>query len=75
MTAITPEQAREYLDRWRLVKQAEAEQLRTVGLETKLRQLSVLMTSRALFQSDRDRERRVQQVRERWLRIHEVLRG
>jgi hypothetical protein len=41
MSAMTPEQAREYLIRWKLVREAETEELRSVGLETKLQQLEV----------------------------------
>ena len=75
MSAMTPEQAREYLSRWKLVREAEAEELRAVGLETKLQQLSVLMASHALFSSDPRREIELQKVRDRWLRIRQVLRG
>jgi hypothetical protein len=71
---ITPAQARDYLDRWKLVKQAEAEELRTVSLETKLQQLSVLMASRGLFAADPARDREIEQVRDRWLRIFQALR-
>jgi hypothetical protein len=75
MTSITPEQARAYLERWKLVKQVQAEELRSVDLRTRLRQLSVLMASRSLFADDADRERQTREVRDRWMRIRETLRG
>lgn len=73
MARITPKQAREYLDRWTLVHQAEVESLRATSLETKLRQLATLMASRSLFASDADR--RVGEVRDRWARIRRALHG
>ncbi|MGQ0835083.1 MAG: hypothetical protein ACT4O5_09230 [Gammaproteobacteria bacterium] len=75
MTSITPKQARDYLDRWKLVEEVEANELRTVSMETKLRQLAVLMASRNLFGDDRDRETRVREVRNRWTRIRAALHG
>jgi hypothetical protein len=69
MTAITTEEALDYLRRWELVREREATALRDCSLDTKVRQLSVLMASRDLFNADRDREQRVQVVRDRWARI------
>jgi len=74
MVAITPEQAREYLDRWRLVREAELEELRSTSMEMKLRQLSVLMASHDLFPPDPAREGLAAEVRDRWARIREALR-
>jgi hypothetical protein len=73
MNSITPEQAREYLQRWKLVRQAESEELRKVSMETKLQQLAVLMASRGLFGSDRERDSRVGEIRDRWARIRQAL--
>lgn len=75
MAAITAEQAREYLSRWRLLREAEIDQLRSTSMETKLRQLAVLMASRSLFRTDTERERQADEVRERWNRIREALSG
>jgi hypothetical protein len=75
MAAITPKQAREYLERWKLVKATEAGQLRKTSMETKLQQLTVLMASRDLFPEDREREREVAVVRNRWEQIREALLG
>ena len=75
MAAITPEQAREYLSRWKLLRQAEVDQLRSTSMETKLRQLAVLMASRSLFRGDTERERQGDELRERWNRIRKALSG
>lgn len=73
MNSITPKQARQYLERWKLVRQAEVEELRATSLETKLQQLAVLMASRGLFRGDRDRESQVREIRDRWARIRQAL--
>ena len=73
MNPITPEQAREYLNRWELVRQAEVKELRAASFETKLRQLDVLMASRSLFGNDRNRESQVLEVRNRWAQIWQAL--
>jgi hypothetical protein len=75
MTPITPEQAREYVERWKLVRKAAVEELRTTSMETKLQQLAVLMASRGLFPNARDRERQVVVIRDRWAQIRKALRG
>jgi len=58
MTAITPEEARDYLDRWALVQAVELEELRRTPMDTKLRQLASLMASREQFTEDLTGERR-----------------
>lgn len=73
MAAITPEQAREYLNRWKLVRQTEIDQLRSTSMETKLRQLAVLMASRGLFNSNPGRERQAEELSDRWARIRKAL--
>jgi hypothetical protein len=73
MTSITPEQARAFLDRWKMVRESRADEPRERLMETRLRQLSVLVGSRELFDVDPHRERRVEDVRERWARIRKTL--
>jgi len=73
MNSITPEQARAYLNRWELVRQAEIKELRAASFETKLRQLDVLMASRSLFGNDRNRETQVREIRNRWAQIRQAL--
>jgi hypothetical protein len=72
MPLITPKQARAFLERWKIVGRAEIDALRESSMETRLRQLSALVASRPLFGLDPDRERGIQQVRERWARIRKA---
>jgi len=73
MTAITPEEARDYLDRWALVQAVELEELRRTPMDTKLRQLASLMASREQFTEDPTRENDVQEVRRRWAQLKQVM--
>lgn len=76
MAAITPKQARDYLDRWKLVHEVEIQELRNAPLDTKVRQLSILMASRDLFEHDDvEREKEEAVVRERWARIRGAMSG
>lgn len=75
MADISSEQAKSYLDRWRLVHEVEARELRNVSLVVKGRQLAILMASRDLFGTDTARDREVEVVRERWARIRDALHG
>lgn len=75
MSTITPKDARSYLQRWSLVQEAEARELRGTSMELKARQLSVLMASRNLFRADETRDREISDVRKRWAMIRSALRG
>ena len=75
MTPITSEQANAFLARWKLVREAQTQELRETSIETKVHQLSTLMASRDLFRPDPDRELQVEGVRERWARIHRAFDG
>ena len=70
---MTPEEGHAYLERWRLVREAETAELRQTPLRTKFEQLAALMASKQLLGPDPDRERQVQEVRERWLQLRRVL--
>jgi len=72
---MTPEQARSYFERWDLVREIEAAELRRTPMETKLRQLAALMESRRVFGPEPDREQQVEAVRERWARLRQALGG
>jgi hypothetical protein len=72
MSLITPKQAREFRERWRVSREAETAALRESSMEMRLRQLSALIGSRALFGLDPDRERGIEQVRERWAQIRKA---
>lgn len=75
MSTITPKDARNYLQRWSLVREAEASELRSTSMELKARQLSVLMASRNLFRADDSRDREISDIRQRWALIRSTLRG
>ena len=75
MAAITPAEAQAYFKRWEMVKEVELIELRRTSMETKLRQLSVLMASRGLFGADPEREHGVQLVRDRWTILRQALGG
>ena len=75
MASITPAEAQAYFKRWDLVKEIELAELRRTTMDTKLRQLSVLMASRSLFGVDAERENGTQLVRDRWALLWRVLGG
>lgn len=72
---MSNEDAQAYLARWRLVREAELAELRRTPMDIKLRQLAALMASRGLFNADPDSDLQAQQVRERWVRLRQVLGG
>jgi hypothetical protein len=73
MTAMTPQQGQDYLERWKLVRERESLERRAASFEERGRQLSVLMDSGSLFGRDPHRERLVEVVRLRWMRIHKAF--
>ncbi|MBL8271558.1 hypothetical protein [Steroidobacter sp.] len=75
MASITPKDARTYLNRWDLVREAEATELRAASMDTKARQLAVLMASRDLFRRDESRDQEIVDVRDRWTRIRRAMSG
>ena len=70
---MTPEQVRAFFERWRLLREVEAEELRRTPLDSKLRQLAALMESRTALGFDPQREAETQAVRERWEAIKKAL--
>jgi len=75
MAAMTPEEARAYFERWGLVRDVEAAELRRATIETKFQQLAALMASRHLFGPEPDRAMQVREVRDRWARLRRALGG
>jgi hypothetical protein len=73
MATITPDEAHAYADRWAVMEAFELEELRRTTIETKLLQLTALMSSRDLFAHDPEREKGVLEVRERWIRLRHLL--
>jgi hypothetical protein len=75
MGVITVDQAKAYFERWDLVRDAEADELRRTSTDTKLRQLESLMASRLIFGPESDREEGIEVVRARWNRLRQALGG
>jgi hypothetical protein len=75
VSAITPQQALGYLERWKIVREREIREQRATSMDDRARQLSVLMASGSLFARDPHREHLVEEVRQRWMRIHQALHG
>jgi hypothetical protein len=73
VTAITKQEARDYLERWKILRARETCDRDATSMDERARQLSVLMASRFLFERDTNRERLVDEVRLRWTRIHRAL--
>lgn len=75
MSKMTPEEARAYLARWRLLRDVEARELQRTSMETKLRQLAALMAARDVFGPEPDRDAEIRDVRERWGHLRRALSG
>jgi hypothetical protein len=73
VTAITPQQVLDYRERWKIANAREAHELLATSMDEQARRLSVLMASRSLFDRDPHREHLVEEVRQRWMRIHRAL--
>ena len=72
---ITKKQAREYKRRWKLVNQAEIEELRRTPMELKFRQLQMLMASVDEMGWRDGLADGVEEVRERWALLRRRLLG
>lgn len=70
---MSVEEARAYVERWQLVSETELDELRASSIALKLRQLGALMEARGLFPAEPNREREVEQVRERWALLRRSL--
>jgi hypothetical protein len=75
MATLTKQEAHDYLDRWKLVQDEQAAQLRRTSMDVKLQQLAALMASRDAFGTDPNRDREVLEVRERWAHLRRALGG
>ncbi len=73
MPAITREEALQYLARWEMVRQFEVQEMRSTSMADKLQQLDSLMASRHLFATDLKADLAVLEVRQRWMRLRQVL--
>ncbi len=75
MTHPTPAETRDYLAGLALANEYEIQELRRTPVETKLRQLWVLMRSVELFEDRAQRAADVREVRRRWALLHQALRA
>jgi hypothetical protein len=74
MVPLTPAETREYLAGLALANEYEIEELRRTPVETKLRQLWVLMQP-SLVLEDAQREAGVLETRRRWLLLYRASRA
>ena len=65
----------QFRERWRLVAEADREELRNTPLDRKFRQLAILMQSAQGAGWRVHTEAEVNLVRERWRRLREASRG
>ena len=75
MGTLSSDQAREYSRRWQQIGRQETVELRQLGMDVKLRQLSSLIASRDFLPADPLREQSVRATRERWQRLRRTLTG
>ncbi|MEO7205284.1 MAG: hypothetical protein ABI356_10805 [Steroidobacteraceae bacterium] len=75
MSWISPEQARTYLERWKKLRDVSVVEWRAASMETRIRQLSVLVDSSQRRGADPERARGAADVRERWARIRRAANG
>ena len=72
---ITKAEGRAYLARWKLVNEAEIEELRSTPPEEKLRQLAALMASVEALGWSEPLQAGEAEVRERWRRLRKAWNG
>jgi len=73
MPVISREEALQCLAWWEMMRQFEAQEIRHTSMADKLQQLDSLMASRQLFATDLKADLAVLEVRERWMRLRQVL--
>lgn len=72
---MTKEQARQYMKRWALVNAQECKELLAATPQHKFRQLSVLMQSIGLFNTDSMRAKENLKVQKQWALLRRRLNG
>jgi hypothetical protein len=73
--AMTKAQAHQFRDRWRLVNEREAEELRTTSIDVKWQQFVTLFLWARQFEWPAEREKEVATVRARWARLRKFYRA
>lgn len=74
ITVMTTHQARQFRERWRLLAEAQRQELRETLPDRKFRQLAALMQSALGLGWDTHDEAQVDAVRQRWRRLREAVR-
>jgi hypothetical protein len=69
---MTPKEARAFVARWRLVNEAEREELRATPMELKLRQLAAMMASVDQIGWTEALAAEQAEVRERWKQLRKA---
>jgi hypothetical protein len=68
-TKMDKAEIRAWMDRWELVEEAHREELRTTPMETKLRQLAVMMHTARTLGWKTTTEADLRRIRGRWARL------
>ncbi len=66
---MTKAEARAWMDRWRIVNEAEIEELRNTSSEVKFRRLATLMHTARVLNWKTSTEAEDEIVRQRWIRL------
>ena len=74
-TEMTRDDGKAFAERWKLINDAEIEELRRTPIEVKFQQLAALMASARTLGWQTTDEAEVNRVRERWCRLRRMLRG
>jgi hypothetical protein len=68
-TKMDKAEVRAWMDRWKAVNEAHREELRTTPMETKLRQLAVMMHTARTLGWKTSTEAELRRIRARWARL------
>jgi len=72
---VSEREARAFVDRWRLVAEAERDELRRTPMKSKFAQLAALMASARALGWETTDPAEVEVVRARWAHLRERCRG
>jgi hypothetical protein len=75
MIKLTRKQAKLFKKRWQQAEAKQAQELRTMSVSLKFKQLCFLMDSFPPGQPDRQREKEVIEIRKRWLTLNKKLKN
>ncbi len=69
MIELTKKQGVSYKRRWQKVKSKQIEELQTMPMSLKFKQLCLLMDSFPAMQEDKNRDDEVSAIRQRWITL------